>query len=141
MFIENKYNSTPMFGVIAMKDKIRFNDCDIFKGDTWKYSILKKIKLWWGSPNQKEISKTKTLLGIQCKYKNIITGEEKESLIHSGQLSSSDTIVKDIELKPGEYFNKFYIGFDYEISYLKFETNNNLFLEFGNKINKMMEII
>ena len=44
MFIENKYNSTPMFGVIAMKDKIRFNDCDIFKGDTWKYSILKKIQ-------------------------------------------------------------------------------------------------
>ena len=141
MFIENKYNSTPMFGAIAMKDKIRFNDCDIFKGDTWKYSILKKIKLWWGSPNQKEISKTKTLLGIQCKYKNIITGEEKESLIHSGQLSSSDTIVKDIELKPGEYFNKFYIGFDYEISYLKFETNNNLFLEFGNKINTHLKTV
>jgi len=54
------------------------------------------------------------------KYKNIITGEEKESLIHSGQLLSSDIIEKNIELKAGEYFNKFYIGFDYEISYIKF---------------------
>ena len=130
--IEEKYNSTPMYGVIA-KEKLRFNDCDLFKRDTWKYAVLKSIKLWWGSFQNKPISKTKTLLGIQCKYKNIITGEEKESLIHSGKLKSSDIIEKKIELKQGEYFNKFHIGFDYEISYIKFETNLNSFIEMGKK--------
>ena len=84
MFIEKKYNVTPMYGVIKLKERTRFNDCELFKEELWKYAILKKIKLWWGSPQQKEISKTKTLLGIQCLYKNIITGEEKLSLVHSG---------------------------------------------------------
>ena len=133
MFIEKKYNITPMFGIIPMKEKMRFNDCDLFKGDLWKYAILKKLKLWWGSPEKKEISKIKTLLGIQCVYQNIMTGEKKESLIHSGKLSSSDIIVKDIELKDGEYFHKFYIAFNYEISYIKFETNLNSFIEMGTK--------
>ena len=141
MFIEKKYNITPMFGIIPMKEKMRFNDCDLFKGDLWKYAILKKLKLWWGSPEKKEISKIKTLLGIQCVYQNIMTGEKKESLIHSGKLSSSDIIVKDIELKDGEYFHKFYIAFNYEISYIKFETNLKAFIEFGNKENKEMKTV
>ena len=90
---------------------------------------------------QKEISKTKTLLGIQCLYKNIITGEEKLSLIHSGKLSSSSIIVKEILLKTGEYLTKFFIAFDYKISYIKFETNLNSFIEFGNKENKEMKTV
>ena len=139
--IEDKYNSTPMYGIILSKEKFRFNDCDLFKRDSWKYAILKSIKLWWGSSQKKEIAKTKTLLGIQCKYKNFITGEEKESLIHSGQLTSSDIIEKKIELKEGEYFNKFYIGFDYEISYIKFETNLNSIIEMGQKINSEIKTV
>jgi len=141
MFIEKKYNITPMFGIIPMKEKMRFNDCDLFKGDLWKYAILKKLKLWWGSPEKKEISKIKTLLGIQCIYQNIMTGEKKESLIHSGKLSSSDIIVKDIELKDGEYFHKFYIAFDYEISYIKFETNLNSFIEFGESTKEEIKTV
>ena len=139
--IEEKYNSTPIYGVILSKEKLRFNDCDLFKRNSWKYAVLQKIKIWWGSPQKKEISKSQTLLGIQCKYKNIITGEEKESLIHSGKLLSSDIIVKDLELKQGEYFNKFYIGFDYEISYIKFETNLNSYLEFGKIIKSEMKTV
>ena len=139
--IEEKYDITPMYGIILAKNKIRFNDCELFKGDSWKYATLKKIKIWWGSPQKIEISKNKTLLGIQCKYKNIITGEEKESLIHSGKLSSSDIEEKNIELKQGEYFNKFDIGFDYEISYIKFETNLNSIIEFGKKINSEMKTV
>ena len=141
MFIEKKYNVTPMYGVITLKERTRFNDCELFKEELWKYAILKKIKLWWGSPQQKEISKTKTLLGIQCLYKNIITGEEKLSLVHSGKLSSSDIIVKEIVLNTGEYLSKFYIAFDYEISYIKFETNLKAFIEFGNKENKEMKTV
>ena len=139
--IEEKYNETPMFGVILAKNKMKFNDCELFKANTWIYYVLKKIRIWWGSPNKKELAKSTTLLGIQCKYKNIITGEEKNSLVHSGQLSSSDIIEKNIELKSGEYFNKFHIGFDYEISYIKFETNLNSILEFGNKKNSEMKTV
>ena len=141
MFIEKKYKTTPMFGVIQLKERIRFNDCDLFKEEMWKYAVLKNLKLWWGSPQQKEISKTKTLLGIQCVYKNIITGEEINSLIHSGKLSSSDIIVKEIILKTGEFFTKFYIAFDSEISYIKFETNLNSIIEFGDKGNKDMKTV
>ena len=141
MFIEKKYKTTPMFGVIQLKERIRFNDCDLFKEEMWKYAVLKNLKLWWGSPQQKEISKTKTLLGIQCVYKNIITGEEINSLIHSGKLSSSDIIVKEIILKTGEFFTKFYIAFDSEISYIKFETNLNSIIELGDKGNKDMKTV
>ena len=141
MFIEKKYKTTPMFGIIQLKERIRFNDCDLFKEEMWKYAVLKNLKLWWGSPQQKEISKTKTLLGIQCVYKNIITGEEINSLIHSGKLSSSDIIVKEIILKTGEFFTKFYIAFDSEISYIKFETNLNSIIEFGDKGNKDMKTV
>ena len=141
MFIEKKYKTTPMFGIIQLKERIRFNDCDLFKEELWKYAVLKNIKLWWGSPQQKEISKTKTLLGIQCAYKNIITGEEKNSLIHSGKLSSSDITVKEIVLKTGEFFTKFNIAFDSEISYIKFETNLNSIIEFGDKGNKDMKTV
>ena len=141
MFIEKKYESTPMYGVIQYGDKKKFNDCDLFKADLWKYAILIKLKLWWGSPDKKEISKSKTLLGIQCRYKNIITGEEKESLIHSGKLLSSDIIIKEIELKHGEYITKFHIGFDYEISYIKFETNKNSIIELGNIINSEIKTV
>ena len=141
MFIEKKYKTTPMFGIIQLKERIRFNDCDLFKEELWKYAVLKNIKLWWGSPQQKEISKTKTLLGIQCVYKNIITGEEKNSLIHSGKLSSSDITVKEIVLKTGEFFTKFNIAFDSEISYIKFETNLNSIIEFGDKGNKDMKTV
>ena len=139
--IEEKFDMSPILGLILAKNKIKFNDSELFKGNSWIYAVLKKIRIWWGSPNKKELSKNKTLLGIQCKYKNIITGEEKESLIHSGQLLSSDIIEKNIELKAGEYFNKFYIGFDYEISYIKFETNLNSVLEFGTKKNSEMKTI
>lgn len=141
MFIEKKYKTTPMFGIIQLKERIRFNDCDLFKEEMWKYAVLKNLKLWWGSPQQKEISKTKTLLGIQCVYKNIITGEEINSLIHSGKLSSSDIIVKEIILKTGEFFTKFYIAFDSEISYIKFETNLNSIIELGDKGNKDMKTV
>ena len=40
MFIENKYETTPMFGVIQYGEKKRFNDCNIFKTDLWKYAVL-----------------------------------------------------------------------------------------------------
>ena len=141
MLIDKKYSTTPMYGVITMKEKIRFNDCDIFKHDSWRYVTLKKIKLWWGSPQKKEISKSKTLLGIQCTYKNIFSDELIESKIHCSSLQSSDVIIKEINLKEGDFFNKFYIAFDYDISYIKFETKKGELMELGNINNKDLKTI
>ena len=131
MIIESKYESTPIYGVIS-NDKKRFNDCDLFKADLWKYAVLKKIKIWWGSPRKTEnMNKIKTLLGIQCKYKNIMTGEEIESEAHCGHLDSNDIEKKEIELKQNDYFNHFYLAFDTPISYIKFETKRKEIIEFG----------
>jgi hypothetical protein len=134
MIIESKYQKTPIFGIIAIDSK-RFNDCDLFKGELWKYAVLKKIKVWWGTPKKiKNMPKMKTLLGIQCKYKNIMTGEEIESEAHCGNIGSNDIIVQEINLKQGDYFNHFQIGFDTAISFIKFTTKNDEKIEFGEPI-------
>ena len=134
MIIQSKYKTTYIYGIIS-KDKIRFDDSDLFRADLWKYAVLKKIKIWWGTPAKNEnIPKSKTILGIQCTYKNIMTGEEIDSDAHCGQLESSDLITKEIKLKQGDYFNKFYIGFDTNISFIKFTTKNDEVIEFGEPI-------
>ena len=136
MIIESKYESTPIYGVIS-KNKKRFSDMDLFKGDLWKYAILKSIKVWWGTPRISEnIPKIKTLLGIQCLYKNIMTGEEKLSEAHCGILDSNDIMTSEVKLQPGDYFNQFHIGFDSPISYIKFATKNNEKIEFGKPIKE-----
>ena len=141
MIILSKYNSTPIYGIIS-KDKKRFSDCDLFKADLWKYAVLKKIKIWWGTPQKSEsILKIKTLLGIQCKYKNIMTGEEKESEAHCGILDSNDIEITEINIKDNDYFNHFYIGFDTSISYIKFTTKNNKIIECGEKIKDELKTI
>ena len=134
MIIESKYQKTPIFGIITIDSK-RFNDCDLFKGELWKYAVLKKIKVWWGTPKKiKNMPKMKTLLGIQCKYKNIMTGEEIESEAHCGNIGSNDIMVQEINLKQGDYFNHFHIGFDTAISFIKFTTKNDEKIEFGEPI-------
>jgi len=136
MIIESKYNMTPIYGIIS-KDKKRFSDCDLFKGDLWKYAVLKEIKIWWGTPKKNEdFSKIKTLIGVQCKYINNITGEEIESEAHRGKVESSDILVQNISLKENEYFSQFHIGFDNSISYIKFVTNNEQKIEFGEPIKE-----
>ena len=136
MIIESKYSSTPIYGIIS-KDKKRFDDIDLFKGDLWKYATLKSIKIWWGTPRLTEnFPKIKTLLGIQCTYKNIMTGEEKQSDAHCGVLDSNDITISEVKLQPGDYFNHFHIGFDFPISYIKFTTKNNEKIEFGQPIKE-----
>ena len=136
MIIESKYCTTPIYGIIS-KDAKKFNDCDLFKGELWKYAVLKKIKIWWGTPKKEEnIPSIKTLIGIQCKYKNIMTGEEIESEVHCGKIESNDIAVQEISLKENDYFNQFHIGFDNFISYIKIMTKNEEVIEFGKPIKE-----
>lgn len=125
--ISKKYDSTSVFGVIH-KDGIRFSDVDLFGAELWKYSVLKKITIWYGTPVG---GKEKQVIGIQCKYQQMLTGKKIESPIRSGDLTSGDIEVKQLELKEGDFFTKFNIAFDESIIYLKFTTFKKEVLEVG----------
>lgn len=130
--IEKKYDHSPVYGYIP-KDKTRFADKDIFGEELWKYAILKKIKIWYGSTQKKgeDAPKEKVPLGIQCTYQDIVTGTIKTSEQHTGDLTSGDIETKELEIKEGDYVRKFNIGFDTYITHLKFTTNKGEFIEFG----------
>ena len=139
MIDESKFNSTLVYGIITRKTK-KFSDCDLFRGDSWKYALLTKIKLWWGTPIND--NKIQTLLGIQCSYTNIITGEKKSSNLHSGKLNSNDIMCKEINLKKGDYFSEFQIGFGTFISFIKFSTKfSKETIEFGKLIKEELKTV
>ena len=140
---EKKYEKTPLFGYIP-KNRIYFDDKDIFGDEQWKNVILKKIKIWYGTCGVKkgeEIPKHKIPLGIQCTYQNTATGEIKTSEQHCGELTSDDIEIKELELGLNDYFTNFHIGFDTFdsfITHLKFTTKKGKFIEFG-EIKKEFE--
>ena len=126
-----KYQNTPCFGYIP-KEKTRFCDKDLFSDDLWKYVILKKIKLWYGTPKSgDENLKEKIILGIQCFYQDTVTGAKTTTEQHCGDLSSDDIETDEYELKENDYFTQFNIDFEFAITHLKFTTKSGEFLEFG----------
>jgi hypothetical protein len=129
--LSQKYDNTPVYGFIP-KDKTRFCDKDIFGDDLWKYVILRKIKLWYGTPKSgDENVKDKCILGIQCVYQDIVTGNKTTTEQHCGDITTDDIEVKELELKENDYFNKFYIDFDTAVTHLKFMTKNGESIELG----------
>jgi len=135
MFKDLKYCSTPSYGIITSDGK-KFSDCALFKNESWKYCVLKSLKIWWGTPKKKEDDmNSKTMLGIIATYKNIMTGKDVESQAHVGEIVSSDIIVKDITLEPNDYFDHFYIGFNpYIITFIKFTSKNGKVIELGKEV-------
>ena len=126
-----KYQNTPCFGYIP-KEKTRFCDKDLFSDDLWKYVILKKIKLWYGTPKSgDENLKEKIILGIQCVYQDTVTGAKTTTEQHCGDLSSDDIETDEYELKENDYFTQFNIDFEFAITHLKFTTKSGEFIEFG----------
>ena len=129
--IKNKYQTTPVYGFVP-REKTRFCDADLFGDDLWKYVILKKIKLWYGSPKAgDENVKNKVVLGIQCIYQDTVSGTKTTTEQHIGDISKEDIEIKEMALKEGDYFAKFYIDFDTAITHLKFITKNGDILEVG----------
>ena len=49
--IEKKYKSTPTYGIIKQNCR-RFDDSSSIGENIWKYAVLKKIQLWWGTPKK-----------------------------------------------------------------------------------------
>ena len=129
--IKYRFNNSPIYGFIP-REKTRFSDKDIFGDDFWVYVILKKIKLWYGTPKNGEGGR-KIVLGIQCVYKDLTNGKETTTEEHCGYLGNDDVEENELDLKSNEYFNKFDIDFDDRITYLKFTTNTGKTIKFGER--------
>ena len=135
--MKEKYKTTFTLGVVPMK-RNKFNDCKLFKDKSYENQSLKKVKVWWGTERTKNI---KTLLGIQCVYKNVQTGEETTSEPHCGEISSDDITVKELTLKDKDYINNIKIGFDNsDIKLIGFKTKRGESLEFGKGKSKNIEM-
>ena len=129
------------------KDKIKYTICygfiesdnpnqknlicsrDLFSDNLFSTTTIKSIKLWFGSPPEKK--DIKSLLGIQVKYINYLTGEKKETNYQGAKIEGTDIETKELEIKEGEYLSQFNLIFREYITYIKFGTKNNV-IEFGN---------
>ena len=133
---ERSYEYTPSYGFIR-KDYNRFNDKKLFKGKLYLFAILKKIKLWYGTPIQGDNNlEKKVILGIECKY-SILGGQKITAKSHCGKLGSDDIEVKELELKENDFFNKFYICSDDIITYIKLESYQGKKIELGEYDEKL----
>ena len=123
------------FIVKDSKDKKKFKDSDLYSANIRPSTILTKIKIWFGYP---ENQKTKSLLGLQASYQNYVTGKKIESEYHGCQLTTENIEIKELEVTQGDYFSKLNIGFDTYITHIKFTTKNGKYIEFG-EVNEETE--
>ena len=129
--MKDRFKQTPCFGLIPY-DKTQFRDSDLFENEMWTYELLTKIKLWYGTPKSGDSDlKTKIVLGIQCTYKNTLTGKNTVTDPHCGDITKDDIEVKELELKENDYFNKFYIDADMAVYHVKLMTKNGELIEVG----------
>jgi len=129
--MKDRYISTPTYGYVPM-NKIQFKDNDLFGPEMWKYQILSKVKLWYGTPKAgDENIKEKIVLGIQCVYLDTISGKKTQTEQHCGDITKDDVETKELELKESDFFNKFYIDMDKAITHIKLMTKNGESIEIG----------
>ena len=131
----NKIQSDWIYGFIE-KDgngKKKFNDKDLNDKQLTLSTILKKIKLWFGYPVNREI---KSLLGLQATYQNFITGAKITSEYHGCEIKEENIETKELEAKEGDYFSSLNLGFDTYITHIKFTTKKGESIEFGEVNNE-----
>lgn len=139
--LNKKFRSTVMYGIIP-KVHTKFRDTDIFGPENWKYAQLKKIILWYGTPNKAlENITEKSVLGIQCEYYDPVSGSRKISKPHCGELTSSDIEIRKLELKEGDIFTKFFIGFENSITHMKFVSLRGEVLEIGKEKEELSKTV
>lgn len=136
--LENKIKNSYLYGFIEKDgpDKKALVGKELYPDHLQSSTTIRSIKLWVGSPNGK--NEIKTILGIQLKYVNYITGLKKETDYQGAPIEGMDIDVLDLEIKEGDYLSKINIGFDEYINHLKFTTLKEDNVEFG-KINEQTE--
>ena len=138
--VDTKENYTPFYGYYSPKYP-NFFDYKLFENKEKRNIILKKIKIWYGTPSVKENPehiKGSGVLGIETEYHNIVNGKRIISESHCGKLDSNDIVIKNIELKDGDFITKFFLCFNEMITYIKFVTKRGDILEIG-KYQKTLE--
>ena len=84
--ISKRFKPTPCYGFIP-RDNTMFRDADLFGTEMWKYQVLKKVILWYGSVKSGDDNlKNKAVLGIQCVYVDTITGNTTTTEQHCGDV-------------------------------------------------------
>lgn len=126
-----KYELTPSYGFIR-KEYTRFNDTKLLKGNLKYFTLLKKIKLWYGTPKIQDqyLDYQKVILGIECEYRTL-GGTSLKAEKHCAQIETDDVEVKELELENTDFFSKFYICADDIIYYIKLESNKGKIIEIG----------
>lgn len=112
-----------------------FDDSALFKSAP-QFSILKKLKIWFGSAALSAEKKQKFVLGIQAAYKDSVTGSSVESAPHSCEIKSTEIEVKELDLESGDYFCKFEMGFNEEtggVFYVRFVAKSGREISFGER--------
>ena len=129
--LSKRFKATCCFGFIP-KEFTMFRDYEIFGPEMWKYEVLSKVKLWYGTPKSGDDSvKNKLVLGIQSVYIDYLTGNKTTTEQHCGDLSKDDVEIKELELKEDDYINKLFLDFDGGITHIKILTKNGQSLEVG----------
>ncbi len=129
--ISKRFKPTPCYGFIP-RDNTMFRDADLFGTEMWKYQVLKKVILWYGSVKSGDDNlKNKAVLGIQCVYVDTITGNTTTTEQHCGDVSKDDVEKKELELKENDFINKLYLDFDGGITHLKLLTHSGQSIEVG----------
>ena len=129
--LENKIKSTYLFGFIEKDgpEKKQMVGKELFSEHLRSSTTINSLKIWFGSPAGK--NDIRTILGIQIKYLNFITGEKKETEYQGAPIEGMDVEVKVLNIKEGDYLSKMYIGFEEYINHLKFETKKKESIELG----------
>ena len=129
--LANKVKSSYIYGLIE-KDgptKEKLIGKELYPENLLSSTTIKEIKLWFGSPSGK--NDIKSLLGIQIKYINYITGERKETEYQGAKIEGTDVETQSLIIKEGDYLSKMNLGFDEYITHIKFTTIKGEKIEFG----------
>ncbi len=133
----DKVKSSYIYGFIEKdgpgKEKIQGTD-ELYPAHLKASTTIKNIKLWFGSPKEK--NDIKSLIAIQVKYINYITGEKKETTVQGASIDGTDIETVDLEVKEGDYLSKFNIGFEDYINHIKFGTKKSKSIELGTLIEE-----
>ena len=129
--IVKRFKVTPCYGFIPRENRM-FRDSELFGAGMWKYEILSKVVLWYGTPKSGDDNiKGKIVLGIQNTYVNIISKNQTTTEQNVGDISKEDVEKRELIIKENDFINKVYLDFEGAITHLKLMTKNGESVEVG----------
>ena len=126
---EDKIQYTYSFGYDEDEANPLICNEDLFEKKLLTSTTIKSIKIWFGSPPEK--NDIKSLLGIQIEYINYLTGEKKNTKYQGVPVEGTNIEIKELNISDGKFLSYFNILFHEYITYIKIGTKDK-FIEFGN---------